>query len=90
MSRGIEISRSYTLLDDESRSEISSAAVGDVVQVRLRITAPNTLRYVVIEDFVPAGAEAINPDLAISPQLGTMPGGERIDPARARLGLVVL
>ncbi len=80
LSRGIEISRSYTLLDDESRSEIIGAAVGDVVQVRLRITAPNTLRYVVIEDFFPAGAEAINPDLTISPQLGALPGGALVDP----------
>ncbi len=80
ISRGIEISRSYTLLGDESRIAIEGATIGDLVQVRLRIAAPDTLRYVVIEDFFPAGAEAINPDLAISPQLGTIPGGERIDP----------
>ena len=80
ISRGIEISRSYTLLGDESRTAIEGATVGDAVQVRLRIVAPDTLRYVVIEDFLPSGAEAINPDLAISPQLGTIPSSERIDP----------
>ena len=80
ISRGIEISRSYTLFGDESRTGIEGATIGDLVQVRLRIVAPDTLRYVVIEDFFPAGAEAINPDLAISPQLGTAPSGERIDP----------
>ena len=84
--RGIEISRSYTLLGDEAERAVNGAAIGDLVQVRLRIVAPNTLRYVVIEDFFPAGAEAINPDLAISPQLGTMPGGDRIIPGAAGWG----
>ncbi len=79
-SRGLEISRSYTLLEDETATAIDGAAVGDTVQVRLGIVAPNTLRYVVIEDFFPAGAEAINPDLATSPQLGVRPQGQRIDP----------
>ena len=85
-SRGIEISRRYTRLDDKSEATIDGAAVGDVVQVRLRIVAPNTLRYVVIEDHFPAGAEAINPNLATSSQLGTLPGGERIDPDEAGWG----
>ena len=61
---------------------MNTAAVGETVQVRLRIVAPNTLRYVVIEDFFPSGAEAINPDLAISSQLGARPSGERVDASR--------
>ena len=80
ISNGIEISRSYTLLGEESRAEVTGASIGDAVQVRLRISVPNTTRYVVIEDFFPAGAEAVNPDLAISSQLGVIPGGEVIDP----------
>lgn len=79
INRGIEVSRTYTLLGDETADSIHSAAIGDAVQVRLRLVAPNSLRYVVIEDFFPAGAEAINPELAISPQLGTMPAGDRVD-----------
>lgn len=75
LSRGIEISRRYTLLDAESDSSISRARIGDAVQVRLQIVVPNTLRYVVIEDHFPAGAEAINPDLATSSQIGAIPGG---------------
>ncbi len=78
-SRGVEISRRYTRLGDAGREPITGASVGDTLQVRLTIVAPNTLRYVVIEDFFPAGAEAINPDLAISQQIGTRPGGERVD-----------
>ncbi|MDE2637827.1 MAG: hypothetical protein OXI30_15800, partial [Chloroflexota bacterium] len=85
-SRGIEISRSYTLVSDESSAPVNGAAIGDMVQVRLRIVAPNTLRYLVVEDFFPAGAEAINPDLAISPQLGAIPSGERIDARRQGWG----
>lgn len=70
------------MLDDEKKTPISRAAIGDTVQVRLRIVAPNTLRYVVIEDFFPSGAEAINPNLATSAQLGTIPRGDRIDARR--------
>ncbi len=80
IGNGIGVSRSYSLLDDASGSEVTDAAIGDAVQVRLQIAVPNTLRYVVIEDFFPAGAEAVNPDLAISPQRGAMPGGQHIDP----------
>ncbi len=81
ISRGLEILRTYTLLGDETKTAVHSAAVGEVLQARLQIVAPNALRYVVIEDAFPAGAEAINPALATSQQIGTMPGGERIDQA---------
>ena len=80
VNRGIDVTRSYTLLGDETANSIQSAAIGDTVQVRLRLVAPQSLRYVVIEDYFPAGAEAINPELAISPQLGALPAGERMDP----------
>jgi len=81
-SRGVEISRTYTILDDETETPIDTAVVGDTIQVRLRIVAPNTLRYVVIEDAFPAGAEAIDPNLNGSETIGTRPGGDRIDPQR--------
>ena len=78
-SRGVEIYRTYTLLGDETETPIDSAVVGDTVQVRLQIVVPNTLRYVVIEDAFPAGAEAIDPQLQGSETIGTRPGGDRID-----------
>ncbi len=81
ISRGIEVSRTYTRLGDETKTPVETVAVGEALQARLQIVAPNTLRYVVIEDYFPAGAEAINPALATSQQIGTMPGGERIDGA---------
>ena len=89
INRGIDVSRAYTPLGADAADSIDAAAIGEAVQVRLRLVAPDSLRYVVIEDFFPAGAEAINPELAISPQLGTRPAGER-RPRRNGLGLVVL
>lgn len=86
INRGIEISRAYTLHGDNAADSIDAAAIGDTVQVRLRLVAPDSLRYVVIEDFFPAGAEAINPELAISPQLGAIPSGQRVDASASGWG----
>ena len=86
VNRGLEISRAYTHLGEDAAAEIDGAAIGDAVQVRLRLVAPDSLRYVVVEDFFPAGAEAINPELAISPQLGALPPGERVDPQETGWG----
>ena len=74
LNRGIILERRYTLLEDKSETPISEAHVGEVVQVRLTIIAPNDLHYVVIEDPIPAGADAINPNLETSQQVGTRPG----------------
>ena len=74
LDRGIIIERRYTLLGDESERPITEARVGDVVQVRLTIIVPNSLHYVVIEDPIPAGTDAVNPNLETSQQIGTRPG----------------
>ena len=50
--------------------------VGELVQVRLTIIAPNDLHYVVIEDPIPAGTEGVNPNLTTEQQIGTQPGLE--------------
>jgi alpha-2-macroglobulin len=81
-SRGVEISRTYTVLGDETETPIDSAVVGDTIQVRLTVVAPNTLRYVVIEDPFPAGAEAIDPNLLGAETVGTRPQADRIDSRR--------
>jgi hypothetical protein len=67
LNRGIIVSRRYTdpaCTDGIKCPEVERAAVGDVVQVRLTIVAPHDLYYVVVEDPLPAGAEAIDPTLA--------------------------
>ncbi len=80
LNRGIILQRQYTLEDDSDRRAITGGRVGDVVRVRLTIILPNDLHYVVIEDPLPAGAEAINPNLETSQQIGTRPGIVTRDP----------
>jgi len=74
LDRGIIINRTYTMLGDETRTPITSANVGDIIQVRLSIVVPNSLHYVVIDDPLPAGAEAVNPELSTSQTIGTEAG----------------
>jgi alpha-2-macroglobulin len=71
LNNGIIIQRVYALPNEESA--VTEAQVGDVVQVRLTIIVPNDLHYVVIEDPIPAGTEAINPNLNTEQQIGTQP-----------------
>ncbi len=80
LNRGIIVQRHYTLIDDPDRTPITQARIGDVVQVHLTIIVPNDLHYVVIEDPIPAGADAINPGLSTSQQIGTRPGLDTNDP----------
>jgi uncharacterized protein YfaS (alpha-2-macroglobulin family) len=80
LDRGIIVQRRYVNLDDPEGGSIDTARVGDVVQVRLTVIAPNSLHYVVIEDPLPAGAEAINPRLETSQQIGTRPGLDSANP----------
>ncbi len=69
-NRGVIISREYRLADcglpptsQETCPPISAARVGDVIDVRLSIIAPSALHYLVIEDPLPAGAEAVDASL---------------------------
>ena len=52
---------------------MTEARDGDVITVRLSIIAPNDLYYLVVEDFYPAGAEAVNPDLLAESVTGERP-----------------
>jgi alpha-2-macroglobulin len=78
LSRGISVSRRY--VSPATGEPVSEARVGDLVQVRLTIIAPNDLYYAVIEDPIPAGAEGVDPNLATSQQIGTRPGLDTSDP----------
>lgn len=80
LNRGIIIERRYTLLDDPDRTPITEARVGQLVQVRLTIIAPNDLHYVIIDDPIPAGSDAVNPNLETSQQIGTQPGLDASNP----------
>jgi len=62
LDRGIVVSRQYTLVD-KPQQPINSAKVGDVIQVKLTVIAPNDLHYLVVEDPLPAGCEALDTSL---------------------------
>ncbi|MGD9029975.1 MAG: Ig-like domain-containing protein [Anaerolineae bacterium] len=67
LNRGIVVSRHYSdpaCAEGLKCPEVETVEVGDVVQVRLSIIAPHDLYYVVVEDPLPAGGEAIDPTLA--------------------------
>lgn len=72
-SRGLTITRRYSLLTDRQRIPITQANVGDNILVTLTIVAPNDLHYVVITDPIPAGAEAVDPQLETSSVVGQRP-----------------
>ena len=64
IERGISVSRNYRLKD--SNDPVTMANVGEVIEVEVMVIAPSDLHYVMIEDPLPAGLEAINPALATS------------------------
>ncbi len=80
LTRGLSITRSYSLITDKDRKPITQAHVGDNILVTLTIVAPNDLDYVVINDPIPAGAEAVNPELATSGSVGKAPELRLDDP----------
>ncbi len=67
LSKDIRIERTYS--DPSKDCDLSSCpaihqgSVNDFVKVTLDITVPNNLYYVVVEDFIPAGAEIVNSSL---------------------------
>ena len=67
LDRGIIISRSYYSLDDKE-TPINQASRGDLLMGKLTIVVTSTRRYVIINDPLPAGLEAVNQDLKTSPQ----------------------
>jgi uncharacterized protein YfaS (alpha-2-macroglobulin family) len=77
-NRGLSVQRRY--VNPESGDTVTEARVGDLIQVRLTVIAPNDLYYVVVDDPIPAGSEGVNPDLATSQQIGTRPGLDSSDP----------
>lgn len=57
---GIIVSRQYF---NENGTRVTEGVVGDIISVLISVTAPNDLNFVVVEDYYPAGAEAVNPNL---------------------------
>jgi alpha-2-macroglobulin len=77
LDRGVIVRRRYTLAsctDGPKCPEVTQARLGDVLRVELSIVAPHDLYYMVVEDPLPAGAEAVDTDLATTSLLA--PGAE--------------
>ncbi len=70
ISRGITVQRAYYDAECDPEVErcepITQIQAGQRVRVELTIVAPNDLLYAVVEDPIPAGAEAIDPGLETS------------------------
>ncbi|MEZ4642115.1 MAG: Ig-like domain-containing protein [Chloroflexota bacterium] len=69
LDKGIILSRSYYDPNDRT-TPITEAELGDTFLARLTIVVPNTLHYALIEDFLPAGLEAVDTSLLTSQQEG--------------------
>ena len=62
---GFSIERNfYSLEDKENKTPVLEATVGEPLRAHLKITVPDDRRFVAIEDYIPAGMEIINLDLA--------------------------
>ncbi|HVN53000.1 MAG TPA: Ig-like domain-containing protein [Anaerolineaceae bacterium] len=67
LDRGVAVSRQYFKPDDPN-TPVTEAQPGDVLVVRLTVVAPNMLHYLVVNDPLPAGLEAVDPTLKTNPQ----------------------
>ena len=66
------VARQYSPVDQPD-DYVDSARVGDVVQVKLTLIAPNDLHYVVVEDPLPAGFEGVDLSLKTTSVVGEQP-----------------
>jgi len=81
LNRGVIVARQYTLVDNPGKF-VDGAKVGDVIKVRLTVIAPNDLHYVVVEDPLPAGCEALDTSLKTTTIVGEAPEIHRLEPDR--------
>jgi uncharacterized protein YfaS (alpha-2-macroglobulin family) len=62
-SQGLSLSRQYLPFDRPGAGPVHGIASGEVVQVKVTVTATQTLHYLVVEDPLPAGLEAVDTSL---------------------------
>jgi len=68
LDQGMSISRQYSTLDDP-KTPIDETKRGDLVRVRLTMVVPDSLHYVVVDDPLPAGLEAVDATLNTDTQI---------------------
>lgn len=81
-NRGMAFTRTYFV----DGKPVTEAKVGDVITVSLEITLNHDMYYVVINDPIPAGTEAIDRSLQTSAQIGQRPELSPTDPNPWRWG----
>jgi uncharacterized protein YfaS (alpha-2-macroglobulin family) len=59
VDQGVSLSRQYFTLDDP-KTPITDIQRGDLVRVRLTVVVPAAIHYIVVDDPLPAGFEAID------------------------------
>jgi uncharacterized protein YfaS (alpha-2-macroglobulin family) len=82
--RGFVVQRRYTLADCEEADrrdcpEIREVKLGDTIRVDLTVITPHDRYYVVVEDPLPAGGEAVDTGLATTSLLAMDPQVRRQD-----------
>jgi uncharacterized protein YfaS (alpha-2-macroglobulin family) len=86
VNRGFAVSHRYTRIG-AADVPIAQARLGDVVRVTLTVIAPNDRNYVTVEDLLPAGLEAIDPQLRTTdPALKAKLDEERVAAFRRGIG----
>jgi len=67
LDQGIGVAREYSAVDTDTLSPtgqlVTQARLSDVVQVRLTLTIPEDVRYLAVEDMLPAGLEPLDTSL---------------------------
>ncbi|HEY0602747.1 MAG TPA: Ig-like domain-containing protein [Herpetosiphonaceae bacterium] len=67
LDQGLAVQREYSAVDSTTLTAtgelIKQARIGDLVQVRLTLTVPENVRYLAVEDMLPAGLEALDTSL---------------------------
>ncbi len=72
LDQGVSLTRAYFKPDD-LKNPVTEAAMGDVLVARITIVAPHDLHYLVVEDPLPAGLEAMDETLLTTQQTGLPP-----------------
>jgi len=76
LDRGININRRYLNADGEP---CSSGQAGDTLRVEVTLITERALNYVAIEDYYPAGAEAVDATLLTESESSARPSLQRVD-----------
>ncbi|MFN9577750.1 MAG: alpha-2-macroglobulin family protein [Gemmatimonadota bacterium] len=80
--RGLTVERWYERVDDGR--PVTEVEEGELVRVRLKVTAPADREYVVLEDALPAGLEAVDLALKTSSTLGPFSAAASLARGRRR------